>query len=46
MTWQIDEHGRLVITVSPEGTAFPPRRDKCEPAFESDDFMHDLLGPC
>jgi len=45
MTWQIDEHGRLVITVSPKEQRSMRRRDRSEPAFESDDFMHGLLEP-
>ena len=44
MKWHIDEHGRLVITVSlKEQRAL--NRQRCKPAFESDDFMHRLLGP-
>jgi hypothetical protein len=44
MTWQIDEHGRLVITASPKEQR-SLRPDMSEPTFESDDFMHRLLGP-
>ena len=44
MNWHIDEHGRLVITISPKEQRALSRQG-CEPAFESDDFMHRLLEP-
>lgn len=51
MRWQIDEHDRLVITVTKKEQRFlqaAHRRDEkgqCHPAFESDDFLYDLLEP-
>ena len=51
MKWQINEQGRLVITVTTREQRFlqaAQRRDekgKCEPPFDSDDFMRELLEP-
>jgi hypothetical protein len=51
MRWRIDDHGRLVITASKreqQSLQAAQRRDQrgqCDPAFDSDAFMHDLLEP-
>jgi hypothetical protein len=49
MKWQIDDHGRLIISVTrleQRSLQAAQRRDekgRCDPPFESDAFMHDLL---
>ena len=51
MNWKIDAHGRLLITVSKREQhrlkAAQRRDDKghCEPPFDSDAFLHELLEP-
>lgn len=51
MKWHHDEHGRLVITVTKReqrSLQVAQRRDekgRCDPCFDSDAFMHDLLEP-
>jgi hypothetical protein len=51
MKWAIDEHGRLVITATRREQRFlkaAQRRDQtgqCEPSFDSEEFMHELLEP-
>lgn len=51
MRWRIDDHDRLVITVSKreqrslQGAKRRDQRGQCDPAFDSDDFTHDLLEP-
>src|SRR4051812_37859500 len=51
MKWQIDEYERLVIAVTQReqrSLKAAQRRDEkgqCEPSFDSDDFLHDLLEP-
>ena len=51
MRWHVDEHGRLVITVTKQEQRLlkiAQRRDdegRCEPPFDSDAFMHELLEP-
>jgi len=51
MQWRIDEHGRLVITVTKReqrSLKVAMRQDEegqCEPPFDSDDFLSELLEP-
>ncbi len=51
MNWEIDEQGRLVITVSKreqrrlKAARRGDEKGRCEPAFDSDAFMHELLEP-
>ena len=51
MNWHIDEHGRLVITLTKKeqrSLKAAQRRDqkgRCNPPFDSDQFMHNLLEP-
>jgi hypothetical protein len=51
MKWQIDDHGRLVITVtrreqrSLQAAQRRDQRGQCDPPFDSDDFMRQLLEP-
>jgi hypothetical protein len=51
MTWHTDEYGRLVITATKQEQRrlqAVQRRDhsgQCEPSFDSDAFMHELLEP-
>jgi hypothetical protein len=51
MNWQIDEDGKLVITITKKEQRHLnalQRRDeegRCNPAFNSDDFLYDLLMP-
>jgi hypothetical protein len=51
MNGRIDEHGRLVLTVTEKerrSLQAARRRDvkgQCEPPFDSDDFLHELLEP-
>jgi hypothetical protein len=49
MRWHIDDHGRLVITVnkreqrSLQAAQRRDQRGQCDPRFDSDAFMHDML---
>ena len=51
MRWHVDEHGRLVISVTQReqrSLKAAQRQDgkgQCEPAFDSDDFMRQLFEP-
>jgi protein involved in temperature-dependent protein secretion len=51
MRWHLDEHGRLVITVTKReqrALKAAQRRDehgRCEPPFDSDEFMRQVLEP-
>jgi hypothetical protein len=51
MKWHVDEQGRLVITVrkkeqrSLQAAQRRGERGRCEPPFDSERFMHDLLEP-
>jgi hypothetical protein len=51
MKWHVDEQGRLVITVrkkeqrSLQAAQRRDERGRCEPPFDSEQFMHDLLEP-
>jgi len=51
MKWHFDDHGRLVIVFTKKERRFlqaAQRREeqgKCEPPFDSDQFLHDLLEP-
>jgi hypothetical protein len=51
MKWHTDEHGRLVITATKQEQRrlqAVRRRDhsgQCEPSFDPDAFMHELLEP-
>jgi len=51
MNWKIDDHGKLVITVTKRehrSLKSAQRRDEhgqCKPPFDSDDFLHELLEP-
>jgi hypothetical protein len=51
MKWHLDEHGRLVISVTKReqrALQAEQRRDeqgRCDPPFESDAFLHGLLEP-
>jgi hypothetical protein len=51
MKWEVDKYGRLVITVTKRGQRSlkaAQRRDEkgvCEPPFDSDAFLHELLEP-
>jgi hypothetical protein len=51
MKWKIDDHGRLIITVTrreQRSLQAAQRRDekgRCDPTFDSDDFMRQLFEP-
>jgi hypothetical protein len=49
MRWQVDEHGRLVITVGNKEQRFLKAAQRCglkgKPSFDSDNFMYELLEP-
>ena len=51
MNWRIDDHGRLMISVnkreqrSLRAAQRRGQRGQCDPALDSDAFMHDLLEP-
>jgi hypothetical protein len=51
MKWKVDEHGRLVITVTRreqrrlKATQRQDENARFEPAFDSDAFLHELLEP-
>jgi len=44
MNWQIDQHGRLVVTVTPE-ERYELQAQVGHTHFDSDIFFHDLLEP-
>lgn len=49
MKWRIDDHGRLIISVtkkeqrSLQAAQRRDQRNQCDPAFDSDAFMHELF---
>jgi hypothetical protein len=45
MRWRIDDHGRLTIAVTKRERRSLQVAQCREPAFESDDFLHELLEP-
>ena len=45
MKWRTDEHGRLVITVTKHEQRRLQALQRRDEAFDSDDFMHELLEP-
>ena len=45
MKWHTDEHGRLVITVTKREQRRLQALQRRDQAFDSDDFMHELLEP-
>lgn len=45
MEWKIDEHGRLVITVSKNEQRRLKAAQRRDDTFDSDAFMHELLEP-
>jgi hypothetical protein len=45
MNWHTDEHGRLVITVTKREQRRLQALQRRDQAFDSDDFMHELLEP-
>lgn len=51
MKWRIDDHGSLIISVTKReqrSLKAAQRRDEsgqCEPVFNSDDYMHEVLDP-
>jgi hypothetical protein len=45
MRWRIDDHGRLTISVTKREQRSLQVAQRREPSFDSDDFLHELLGP-